>query len=265
MNAPAYSPSPVSAKLATTMASPLNFRTQATMNMNMASPVNLTAHAPMEISNSSPLSMSTPSPFNTTAPLTHVPSPPPFRMTTPSPMMNAATPMSIMASSPVMTTASPAMPFASSPQLPIFQRAQTPYNLPTNNQSPVFRQSPAMTLSHGPIAPEDILRSAGTPPQRGPAAKMIACLNCHLNWWNEDCDCGEPCANCKILGVDCERPPCANFQAGECKSKGRCTRAHEGDGYANLACFRRDLKRKGKMSDQHEISPCRREMGGPQQ
>ncbi|KAF1948439.1 hypothetical protein CC80DRAFT_599660 [Byssothecium circinans] len=80
----------------------------------------------------------------------------------------------------------------------------------------------------------------------------IACLRCHLNWWNDSCDGGQTCQNCTAQGSDCVRPACDKFAAKECARKPRCNRVHAEDGYERTAAFQKDLKRYGRRNDPHD-------------
>lgn len=58
--------------------------------------------------------------------------------------------------------------------------------------------------------------------------KMLACVNCYQHWWENQCDGGEPCSNCKVEGQPCKRQRCFNFAAGTCDKGSKCPCVHEG-------------------------------------
>ena len=66
-------------------------------------------------------------------------------------------------------------------------------------------------------------------------SRLVACLNCHANWWEGSCDNSEPCGNCRVLGKPsskCIRPECTNFD-GLSKKGDKCKRAHQNDNYGH--------------------------------
>jgi len=89
----------------------------------------------------------------------------------------------------------------------------------------------------------------------------IACAACHEIWANLWCDDNEPCENCAAKGTTCQRPSCESGQLPkeECTKTGRCNRAHVGmDDNWTLAPWRKDLKRKGKQTEDREWPAKRR-------
>ncbi|KAF2250966.1 hypothetical protein BU26DRAFT_603470 [Trematosphaeria pertusa] len=125
------------------------------------------------------------------------------------------------------------------------------------SQPSVSRQQRQQTPSTS-VAPSTSTSSQHTAKYQG-----AVCENCHLYWWNESCDGGEPCTNCAVNGWHCERPVCENFSRGTC-TKRKCNRAHEGDGFQNLSHDRvgKGLKRKGRATDPHDTPPSKRAKTG---
>ncbi|KAF2123063.1 hypothetical protein BDV96DRAFT_561909 [Lophiotrema nucula] len=82
-----------------------------------------------------------------------------------------------------------------------------------------------------------------------PTQRVVPCVPCHRNWWNDDCDNGgddgETCENCHANNTKCERPKCDNFAAGTCPKKTKCKRVHKDDHYEIVTTeYKKELKRK---------------------
>ncbi|KAF2727041.1 hypothetical protein EJ04DRAFT_529762 [Polyplosphaeria fusca] len=131
----------------------------------------------------------------------------------------------------------------------------------TNPFLPAPPQAPVSNSQPSPSAPAPaVLAHAATVPEKC----RVSCLYCHSRWWQKECDNGEPCENCWLVGnTECVRPKCESWGKGECSVRGECFRAHEDDGFLNLAGFKKDLKRKlpHKAARESPVAQKKRRLG----
>lgn len=164
----------------------------------------------------------------------------------------------------------PQMPVAQTPQM--MARGQVPQMYEGNmrqmhqgnmSQGKMRGMPPAPALREQTPNQTPQLSSLPTPqpglPEPHGSIKGTTCISCHYSYWNTDCDDADPCTNCAILGVLCERPKCENFATGTCQ-KNKCSRAHENDGWFNVSEYRKDLKRKNG-AEREEAPRKRMRMG----
>lgn len=138
---------------------------------------------------------------------------------------------------------------------------QLHFNLPQSKSAVTTRamRSPKKAAPTPAPAPVPALAPPGAPVSQH---RPVACIRCHLHWWNDTCDGSEPCNNCQadtMAEAECIHPKCENWATGTCKRGNKCKRAHEDDNYGSLENFRKTLKRVGKKTDPKKVAPSVRD------
>ncbi|KAF2710088.1 hypothetical protein K504DRAFT_490295 [Pleomassaria siparia CBS 279.74] len=91
--------------------------------------------------------------------------------------------------------------------------------------------------------------------------RVVPCLHCSLNWWDDSCDSSEPCRNCVVGGRAagvCQREACADEGEEQCEKGHRCKRVHREDGYQSVVPTATSKTKRAGLKKNRSVAPSLR-------